>query len=204
MGDIVYSYAGSAYLNITNRCCCACTFCIRSQTDHLGSASSLWLGGDPTQDEILAAIDAFDWTGYKEAVFCGYGEPTCALEKLVETASYLREKYGLRIRLNTNGLSDLVNGKPTARLLGEVVDAVSISLNAPTPEAYLAVTRPSFGEDSFEAMLAFARDCKTHVKEVRMSIVDTISPEDIAASQALADSLGIYLRIRHFNEDIET
>lgn len=34
---------------------------------------------DPTLEEIKAAMDAFDFTGYDELVYCGYGEPTCAL-----------------------------------------------------------------------------------------------------------------------------
>lgn len=29
MTDIVYVYGGKVYLNITNRCPCNCTFCIR-------------------------------------------------------------------------------------------------------------------------------------------------------------------------------
>lgn len=200
MGDIVYSYGSSAYLNITNQCCCACTFCIRSQKDGLGSADSLWLEKEPTQTEINAAIDAFDWTGFTEVVFCGYGEPTCALEKLVTTAHYIRERMDIRIRLNSNGLCDLINGPGTAKILGECLDAVSISLNAPTAEAYLAVTRPSFGEGSFKAMLDFTAECKKYIKEVKMSIVDTISPEDIEASKALAASIGVPLRIRHFKQ----
>ena len=202
MGDIVYAYGESAYLNITNKCCCACTFCIRSQTDHVGSANSLWLGKEPAQEEINAAIDAFNWAGYQEVVFCGFGEPTCALDKLIETAKYIRSKFDLPIRLNTNGLSDLVNGPGTAKRLGEVLDVVSISLNAPTAEAYLEVTRPVFGAGSFEALLDFARDCKRYVPQVKMTIVDTIPPEQIEASKALAQSLGVALRIRHFNEDV--
>ena len=52
-------------------------------------------------------MDAFDFTGYKELVFCGYGEPTCAIDNLVASAKYAKEKYGLSIRVNTNGLANL-------------------------------------------------------------------------------------------------
>lgn len=48
-------------------------------------------------------MDAFDFAGYKELVFCGYGEPTCAIDNLVASAKYAKEKYGLSIRVNTNG-----------------------------------------------------------------------------------------------------
>ena len=43
----------------------------------------------------MAEIDSFDFTPYKEVVFCGYGEPTQALDNLIESAKYLKEKYGL-------------------------------------------------------------------------------------------------------------
>ncbi|MFZ2637162.1 MAG: radical SAM protein, partial [Agathobacter rectalis] len=31
MADIIYTYKNEVYANITNKCDCACTFCIRSQ-----------------------------------------------------------------------------------------------------------------------------------------------------------------------------
>ena len=89
MADIIYTYKNEVYANITNKCDCACTFCIRSQKDAIGDATSLWHTVDPTYDEIIAAIDAFDFTGYEEFVLCGYGEPTCALDILEKTAKYL-------------------------------------------------------------------------------------------------------------------
>ena len=107
MAKILYVYNDQVYANITNKCDCACTFCIRSQMDGVGDAETLWHTQEPTLEEILAAIDAFDFTGYKEFVFCGYGEPTCALENLIASARYVKEKTGLPIRLNSNGLGNL-------------------------------------------------------------------------------------------------
>lgn len=202
MTDIVYVYGEKAYLNITNRCPCRCTFCIRQNGDGLGSASSLWHHGDPSVEEVLAALRAFDFTPYDEVTFCGYGEPTCALAVLEAAAAYLRQTYPtLRLRVNTNGLGDLVNGRPVAPVLASCVDVVSISLNAPTREKYLAVTRPSFGEQSFDAMLAFARDCKAQGLTVMLTVVDVLPPEDIEQSRTLADSLGIPLRVREYTAE---
>ena len=56
MADIIYTYKNEVYANITNKCDCACTFCIRSQKDAIGDATSLWHTVDPTYDEIIAAI----------------------------------------------------------------------------------------------------------------------------------------------------
>lgn len=198
MADIIYTYAGSAYLNITNKCPCACVFCIRANGDGLGSAESLWLKKDPTIDEIKAEIDEFDFSPYNEVVFCGYGEPTQALDNLIEAAKYLKEKHSLKIRLNSNGLSDLVNGKPTAHLLQGVVDSISISLNAPDAESYHRVTRSKFGEDAFPALLKFAEDCKKYIPSVKFTLVDVISEDEIERCRKIADDMGIPLRVREW------
>ena len=99
MADILYTYKNQVYANITNRCNCSCTFCIRSHQDSVGDAETLWHKEDPSAEEIKAAMDAFDFTGYDELVYCGYGEPTCRLDVLLETAKYARENYGVSIRI---------------------------------------------------------------------------------------------------------
>ena len=198
MADIIYTYAGSAYMNITNKCPCSCVFCIRSNGDGLGSAESLWLKKDPTIDEIKAEIDSFDFAPYNEVVFCGYGEPTEALDNLIEAAHYLKEKHSLKIRLNSNGLADLVNGKPTAHLLEGIVDSISISLNAPDAESYQRVTRSKFGADAFPALLKFAEDCKKYIPSVKFTLVDVISEEEIERCKEIADKMGIPLRVREW------
>lgn len=200
MADIIYTYKNQVYANITNKCDCACTFCIRSQTDAIGEAECLWHKVDPTLDEILAAIDAFDFTGYDEFVFCGYGEPTCALDNLIASAKHVKEKYGLPIRVNTNGLGNLYHKRDIIPELAEVVDSVSISLNAANAEEYNQVTRPTF-DNAYDAMLHFAEECNKTLKHTQLSIVDVLPPEDIAKCQKIADARGVYLKIRHFSEN---
>lgn len=198
MADILYTYANQVYANITNLCDCRCRFCIRSHEEGLGDAETLWHKSEPTFEAIINAMDEFDFRGYKELVYCGYGEPTCALDKLVGSAKYAKEKYGLAIRVNTNGLGSLYHKKDIVPILAEAVDSVSVSLNAPTKEAYTEVTRPQF-ENAFEAMLEFTAACKGRIQKVRMSIVDVLSKEDIEASKKLAQSLGVELKIRKFS-----
>lgn len=198
MADIVYTYENSVYMNITNRCPCSCVFCIRSNGDGLGSAESLWLKKDPTLDEIKAEIDEFDFSPYDEVVFCGYGEPTQAIENLIAAAKYLKEKHGLKIRLNTNGLSDLINGRETSKELGEVVDSISISLNAPNAERYHKVSRSKFGEAAFPALLKFAEDCKKYIPQIKFTVVDVISEEEIAECKKIAEKMQIPLRVREW------
>lgn len=140
MADILYTYKNQVYANITNRCDCSCTFCVRTTKDTVGDATNMWFEKDPTLEEIKQAIDAFDFTNYNELVFCGYGEPTCALENMLATAKYVKEKYGVNIRLNTNGLCNLYHKRNIVPELAEVIDSVSISLNAPTAENFLFLT----------------------------------------------------------------
>lgn len=193
---ISYEIGDSLYLNITNKCPCNCTFCIRNNGDGAYGSDPLWLEHQPSIDEIKADLDKRDLSSYKQIVFCGYGEPTNELELLKQTSAYIKTKCDTPIRLNTNGLSDLINGRETAAEFKDVVDSVSISLNAPTAKEYNEVTRPKFGEKSFEAMLKFASEVKAYVMETMFTVVDVIGEEEIARSKKVADSVGIKLRVR--------
>lgn len=198
MESILYTFGDSLYINLTNRCPCACTFCIRSGQEGVGSADSLWLDEDPTAAQVIAELRRWDLSRFEEVIFCGYGEPLCALDALLEVCRYLRET-GARIRLNTNGLADLIHGKPVAPLLEGLVDIVSVSLNAPSAEKYEALCRPDFGLEAYDAVLRFAEECKRYVPEVKMSVVDVIPPEDIADCREIAGRMQIPLRVRHFD-----
>ena len=194
---ITYELNNSLYLNLTNACSCNCTFCERNNADGINPGESLWLEREPTREEILEALSNVNFEKYKEIVFCGYGEPTMRLDTLLEIGRYLKKNQNLPIRLNTNGLSDLVNHKKTASLLAECIDHVSISLNAPNAKAYYHMCVPAYGEGSFDALIQFAKDCKEYIKEVTLSIVGhTLDKKSIEECQALSDSLGITLRIR--------
>ena len=198
MADILYTYKNQVYANITNRCDCNCQFCIRSHQDSVGESENLWHKKEPTLEEIIAAMNDFDFNGYDELVYCGYGEPTCALENLMKSAAYAKEKYNIKVRLNTNGLGNLYHGRNIISELAKVVDRVSISLNAPTAERYQEVTRPQF-DNAFPAMLEFASMAKDAFEHTQLSIVDVLSEDDIKACQKIADDRGIYLRIRKFS-----
>ena len=200
MTDIIYRYKEHVYFNITNKCPCRCTFCIRSHGNTVGDAENLWLEHEPSLDEICAAIDAYPFGEFKEVIFCGYGEPTMALENMIAVSRYMKEKYPFKIRLNTNGLSDLIHKRSTAEEICKAVDSISISLNMPDAQSYAEVVRPSYGEKSFEAMLKFASDCKKYLEDVRFTVVDVIGEEKVKKSQELADTMGIPLRVRAYSE----
>ena len=196
---ILYDYKESLYVNITNKCPCSCVFCIRKETDHVGNSDSLWLDHEPTVEEVKNEFKKFNLENYDEIVFCGYGEPLVRINEVIEIAKYIRSVSDLKIRINTNGLSDLIHNKKTAILLKDNIDSVSISLNAPNKIRYNEVTRPKFGEKSFDALLNFAEDCKEYIEEVNFSVVDEINNDEIEEAQKLADKMNIVLRVRHKN-----
>lgn len=197
MADILYTYKNQVYANITNRCDCSCQFCIRSHQNKVGEAENLWFKEEPSLEELKEAMDTFDFTGYDELVYCGYGEPTCALENLIASAEYIKSKHGIKIRLNTNGLANLYHGRNIIPELAKVVDKVSISLNAPNAEKYQEVTRPQF-ENAFDAMLDFASAAKEAFEHTQLSIVDVLPKEEIDECRRIADERGVYLKIRKF------
>lgn len=199
---ISYEVGNNLYLNITNKCPCNCTFCIRTHADGAYGSDPLWLEHEPSMDEIMADLDKRDITKYDEIVFCGYGEPTERLYDVVNTAKYLREKGCKKLRINTNGLGERINGTSgyTAKLLCETMDVISVSLNAPTEKEYMEVTRPKY-DNAFWLMCQFVKDCVNIGKaEVVVSIVDVIPQEQIEASRELAEKLGAVLRVRTFDD----
>lgn len=199
MADIVYTLEGGVYLNITNKCPCNCAFCIRSKGDAVGDAEKLWFDEEPTFEEIKKAIDDFDFSKVDNAVFCGYGEPTNAYNNLIAAAKYLRSvNPDINLRLNTNGLSDLINGKPTAEELSENFDTISVSLNEPTSEKYDKITRNIYPGRAFDAMLEFTRECVKYCKDVRMTVVDVISEEEIEQARLVCESTGAKYKVRSF------
>jgi TatD family-associated radical SAM protein len=147
--------------------------------------------------EVCDSIAAWDLANYDEIVFCGYGEPTERLDDLLKVARYIGSKSDIKIRINTNGLSDLINKRDTTEDLRGIIVAVSISLNAKGPEEYLALCHPRFGIQAFDAIIDYTRRVKEVVPDVTMSIVGgTIPRQDEGPCRKIAESLGVKFRIR--------
>lgn len=198
---ISYEVGNNLYLNLTNKCPCACTFCIRTHADGAYGSDPLWLDHDPSLNEIFDDLGQRDLSRYDEIVFCGYGEPTERIDTVITVAAALKMLPDRpKLRINTNGLGDLINGRSIAAELCKAMDTVSVSLNAGTRDEYMSVTRPKFN-DAWEAMQKFTSDCvKTGLADVVMSVVDVIPQEQIDASRKVCESLGAVLRIRTFDD----
>lgn len=198
---ILYKVHNNLYVNLTNKCPCACTFCLRQTRDRMEDSGVLWLEKEPTVDEVIADFANFNMNDYDEVVFCGFGEPTERIDVLLEVAAYVKKTYNKPTRINTNGLGNLVNGRDITPELKGLIDTVSISLNTPNKERYYELTRSKFGIGSFDAMIDFAKEAVKYVPHVVMTTVaTTITKEEEAECQRICDSIGVKYRIRPFED----
>lgn len=200
---IGYEYGDGLYVNLTNRCDCACVFCVRHADGEAIFHNDLWLPSEPTREEALEDLLRFDLPSYAELVFCGYGEPSYRIDDILWLCDQLRKSQAKLppIRLNTNGHGSLINGRDIAPALADRIDRVSISLNASNVTDYCALTRPRQGEAAWEALHSFTREAAKYVPEVLLTIVDCDTAEaEINACRALAESLGVTLRVRSYAE----
>ena len=195
MKNFVYEYGGSLYINLTNKCPNNCEFCVRNFRNGIGE-DDLRLTREPNFDDIKEMLSLFPLKKYDEIVFCGYGEPLCALSVLSQVAPYIK-RLGFKTRLNTNGLGGLWNKrKDIPVLISKYIDSVSISLKASYPELYQEICRSIYGEDAFDAMIEFAKGCIENGIDTTLSVVDFIGEEEIENCRALAEQLGAKYRVR--------
>jgi TatD family-associated radical SAM protein len=194
--QISYQIDNNLYLSITDRCTLECAFCPKTLGDMTVKGYDLSFDHRPTAEEIIASID--DPTRYDEVVFCGYGEPTMRLNVLLEVARHVK-KLGGRVRVNTDGLSNLVHKHDTLPELGECVDALSVSLNGQNTEVYDRHCRPNL-PGSYEAMLDFLARAPEFIADVTATAIDGLEGVDIPACEAIAKRLGVKFRRRMLNQ----
>ena len=199
--EILYKVHNNLYINLTNRCPYSCTFCLRQKMDKVGESDTLWLIREPTAEEVIEEFKKWDVDSFHEIVFCGFGEPTEAFDVLKKVAEFIKSKYNKPIRLNTNGVGNLINKRNIAPELKGLIDTVSISLNNPDPEEYAKLVRSKYGVKSFQEMIDFAKECKKYVPNVVMSTVDTtISHEEEKKCKEICDKIGAEYRIRPWED----
>lgn len=192
---LAYRLHGNCYLNITSHCTLRCAFCPKFNKSWTVQDYDLLLTREPSAEQVLAAVG--DASTDREMVFCGLGEPTLNLPVLIEVARALKAQ-GKRIRLNTDGLANLVHGRDITPELAAVVDAVSISLNAQDEPTYNRHCRPKL-PGAFAAVQDFARLAKARGMAVTLTAIDGLAGVDIAACERIADALGVGFRRRELD-----
>ncbi|MDE6551082.1 MAG: TatD family nuclease-associated radical SAM protein [Clostridia bacterium] len=207
MNTYVYTLYGNVYVNLTNRCSNSCEFCIRNHESTMdgrtfsshkgdsGDAYDLWLDREPSYDDVVSQLDELDLSQYKEMVFCGYGEPTYRFDIIERLCKYARDK-GIRTRINTNGHGSKIQGRDIAPAMAACIDTINVSLNAVDAVSYQSLCHSIYGNDSFDIMLDFARECVKCGGNVVLSIVDCVPDEQIERAAEIAEQVGAKLRVR--------
>ena len=197
---VTYEVGDGLYINLTNGCTNRCDFCIRNNGDGAYGSDSLWLEREPTEQEVLESVFSRDLSSYSEVVFCGYGEPSLRLDVARRVALAIKEKYPtMPVRINTNGQSDLIFKRDTAKDYEGAFDTVSISLNAPTAEKYQDICHSVFGEETLDSIIKFAENVKKYVQNTAFSVVgDFLSAEDIEKCHEISEKTGVALRVREY------
>ena len=187
---IAYQIRDNLYLNITNRCTNACSFCVKFRSDFV-KGHRLRLGHEPSEDEIIKAIG--DPSSYHEVVFCGYGEPLQRIDIVKNVARWIKKHNG-RVRINTNGHANLIHKRDVMPELKGLVDSISVSLDAHDENTYNRLCKPAY-KNAFREVIGFIRGAKEFIPDVQATVVD-IEGVDLEKCRELAEKIGVTLRIR--------
>ncbi len=202
---VFYEFEGGLYLNITNRCPTACSFCVKTHWDWSFRGRDLLLSREPSRQEILDGLETRLTTtaSYREVVFCGYGEPTQRLDVMLAAAKHARRlRPDIPVRLNSVGLGRLICKRDIVPDLRGAVDRVSVSVNTADPAQWLTLhrPRPEYRASGFAAACIFTADCAASGLRTRVTAVDR--PDvDLPAVAVLARSLGAEFVVRPRLED---
>ncbi|HZY01879.1 MAG TPA: TatD family nuclease-associated radical SAM protein [Anaeromyxobacteraceae bacterium] len=195
-----YVLGDALYLNLTSACTLACVFCPKIRDgDWVVGGYDLRLERAPSADEVWADILALGPSGRSEVVFTGLGEPTRRLEVLLDLVRRLKAAGAARIRLDTDGLASLREGRDVPRELAAAgLDAVVVSLNAPDAATYARICPSRYGQDAWEAARAFIRSALGCIPEVEASFVALPGLSE-GACRAEAARLGARFRWRPYD-----
>jgi len=195
-----YALGDALYVNLTSACTLACTFCPKIRDDDwVVGGYDLKLLRNPSADEVWLAIQREGLPGRSEVVFTGLGEPTRRLDVLLEVARRLVAAGVERVRVDTDGLASLREGRDVPPLLAAAgVRAVSVSLNAPDAVTYARVCPSRYGESAYEAVREFIRSAVRALPDVAASAVALPGLSE-AACRAEAEALGARFRWRPYD-----
>ena len=193
--QISYQIGNALYLSINDRCTLECRFCPKTSGDFHVKGYDLTMDHRPTAEEIIASVDAP--ARYDEIVFCGYGEPTLRLKTLLQVATALKQ-HQVKIRLNTDGLGNLVHKRNILPELSGLIDAVSVSMNAQDEQTYNLHCQPQLS-GSYQAMLDFLQQAPKYIPRVTATAIHGLQGVDIAACRKIAGELGVNFRQRELD-----
>ncbi|MFH1729266.1 MAG: YchF/TatD family DNA exonuclease [Pseudomonadota bacterium] len=195
---LAYKIRNSLYLNITNKCNLACIFCAK-RNDFTVKGHFLKLEVEPDFNDVLSAINEFE-DNYNEIVFCGFGEPTLRLDLILKISKYLKDKNkNIKIRINTDGLGNLIYRRNIIKELHGLVDSMSISLNTSDPNQYLTICPSKYGVKAFFEVIDFIKEAQKIIGDVTVTAVELPDLDIEVFKKFVAKELKVKYRLRAFN-----
>ncbi|MBU2561812.1 MAG: radical SAM protein [Nanoarchaeota archaeon] len=211
-GKIVYRFetpvypANILYVNLIASYSCVndCLFCSRPRDEkQIGkpniyerkAGSFLFLPQNPSIDKVMGSIESEIRQDDSELAIIGLGEPLIYLPKVVEVIRRVKERYGIRTRVDTNGLVKCMYDDPADRLREAGLDEIRISLNAINEPEYEMLCQPKL-TNAFPNLIGFVRECVDSGIDTYVSFVVGFERERIRKRTKeeyarFAESLGI-------------
>lgn len=204
MQNLLYFLYEKAYINITNTCSNSCKFCVRDIKDDV-VGSNLWLENNNVKaNDVIEQINLNKEkiSKHNELIFCGYGEPLSKFEEVKKVCEYVKNTMPeVKIRINTNGHGNFFAKRNIVPELKNLIDSISISLNAQNEEEYNKISNPKIN-NAYNEMLSFAHECIKADIDTTMSIVTNFEPEiyniNVSECEEITKNIGAKFRNREW------
>ena len=192
-----YKIRNSLYINLTIRCTILCVFCGKFENFFI-RGHNLKIPNEPSVEEVMSEIG--DPTVYDEIVFCGYGEPTLRLDELKRISKELKSKGAKRIRLDTDGLANLVHNRNILPELAGLIDSISVSINAPDEETYEKLCPSKYGRSAYKYVKDFIAQSKKFIPDVKATAVSHPLVDIEKTRIVVEKELGVPFKVRDYGE----
>ena len=194
--QIVYDIGSRRYINIGKHCTLRCQFCPKHNGSWQVHDYDLELARLPSTKTIQIALGNLD--SVEEVVFCGFSEPTLRLPILLSVAHWVKQQ-NKPVRVNTDGLGNLVHKRNILPELAACVDALSISLNAQNEAIYNRHCQPQL-PGSYHSLLEFLKLAPNYIGNVTATAIDGLDGVDIPACADMTQKSNAQSRIRYLDQ----
>ncbi len=167
---IIFCKKNKLYVNVTNKCTNLCTFCRRAEGNFEVEGQDLKLKEEPSSDKVISEIKKNRNENYDEIILGFLGEALIRIDTVIDIFKFVKDNYPwLKKTVYTNGLINLHHRTDITPLLKDLVDEISVVLNASDKESYYRLCRPTYGYHSFDEVIDFISRARKNINEVTVS-----------------------------------